>query len=124
MVNTIMQKGIKMNEKEEITVESDDSNDLRFYGELIAKSYTNDNTASGYRYSGEAGRWKEFYLYKTVGGKYICHRIDKTVWDGERDVNQAIVCESADEVIKFFGYSHTAKELYFDAGIDYYINVE
>ncbi|MES9857900.1 MAG: hypothetical protein ABW166_15070 [Sedimenticola sp.] len=113
-----------MNEKEEITVEVDNSNDLRFHGELLSKAYTDDNTASGHRYSGEAGRWKELYLYKTVGGKYICHRIDKTVWDGEREVNQAITCESVDEVIEFFGYSHIAKELYCDANIDYYIKVE
>jgi hypothetical protein len=70
---------------EKFEIERDNGAALAFNGELLAKVSSSDNNASGSSYSGQTGRWQVLALYKTEGGKFICKRIDRTHWQGERD---------------------------------------
>lgn len=109
---------------ETFTLEIDNQPNIRFTGELIASASSTDNQAVGSSYSGQTGRWTELALYKTQGGKYICHQVGRTRWQGEQDRFSGAVCENTEEVIEFFGHRWLAKELYEYAGICDAINVE
>lgn len=109
---------------ETITLEIDNAPNIRFTGELVARVASSDNQAMGSRYSGQTGRWTELALYKTKGGKFICHQVGRTRWQGERDRFSGKVCETLDEVKEFFGHRWLAKELYAEAGIVDAIDVE
>lgn len=103
---------------ENFKIERDNGASISFSGELIAKVSSSDNTASGSSYSGQTGRWQVLALYKTEGGKFICERIDRTRWQGERDSHHAKVCTDHKQIIDFFGHGWLAKDLYDEAGID------
>lgn len=103
---------------ENFEIVRDNDTTLAFDGELLAKVSSNPNNAYGNSYSGEVGRWQILALYKTQGGKFICERINRTQWQGERDSHAAKVCTSNKEVIEFFGHSWLAKDLYSEAGLD------
>lgn len=96
-------------EMEETTVYRDNEPNLRFTGVKLAVASDKDSRST---------RWFVLRLYKTKGGKYVCSRIGKTLWDGEVDRYSGAVCANASEVIAFFGHSDLAKELYSDAGIE------
>lgn len=100
------------------TIVIDDAPDIRFTGECIGQASSSDNNAAGSNYSGQSGRWTELKLYKIAGGKYICHQVGRTRWQGERDRFSGHVCETLDEVKTFFGHRWLAKELYADASIE------
>lgn len=106
------------------TIEIDNGPGLRFAGELVASAASADNRAMGSSYSGQTGRWTELALYKTKAGKYICHQVGRTCWQGERDRSSGKVCETLDEVKEFFGHRWLAKELYAEASIDDSVDVE
>jgi hypothetical protein len=108
---------------EKFTLEIDNAPKLRFTGELIAEAASSDDKASG-SYSGQSGRWTELALYKTAGGKFVCHRIDNTCWQGESTHFIGKVCETPEEVKQFFGHEWLAKRLYEEAGIDDVIEVD
>lgn len=114
----------KDSDMDTFTLEIDHAPDIRFTGELIASESSSDNNAAGSSYSGKTGRWTELFLYKTQGGKYICHQIGRTCWDGERDRYSGKVCDSTNEVIEFFGQGWLAKALYFEAKIENVLEVE
>lgn len=95
----------------------DNDRNLVFTGELIGSASSSPNNAHS-NYSRETGRWTELNLYKTAGGKFVCHSIGRTQWQGEHDRYSAQVCETESEVVDFFGTGWLAKELYEDAGID------
>ena len=99
-----------------ITLENDNAPDVRFNGELVAKTSSSPDTASSY-FSGSTGRYTILSLYKTAGGKFVAHKIGVTQWQGERDRNTVKVCENVAEVVEFFGHGWLAKDLYFEAGI-------
>ena len=101
-----------------ITLDIDNAPSIRFTGELVASAASSDNQAMGSSYSGQTGRWTELALYKTKGGKFICHQVGRTRWQGERDRYSGKVCESISEVFEFFGHRWLAKELYEEAGIE------
>lgn len=109
---------------ESFTLEIDNQPSVHFTGELMGQSSSSDNQAMGRSYSGETGRWTELTLYKTKGGKYICHQVGRTRWQGERDRFSGNVCETIDEVKEFFGHRWLAKELYENAGISDSVAVE
>lgn len=109
---------------ETFTLEIDNAPSVRFTGELVASAASSDNQAMGSSYSGQTGRWTELALYKTKGGKFVCHQVGRTRWKGERDRFSGKVCETLAEVKEFFGYRWLAKELYANAGIDDSIEVE
>lgn len=106
------------------TLKVDNAPRIRFSGELIASASSSDNRAMGSSYSGVTGRWTELELYKTKGGKFVCHTIERTRWQGERDRCSGKVCDTIDDVIEFFGQDWLAQELYDEAKIDNAIEVE
>lgn len=106
------------------TVEIDYAPSLRFAGEVLGHAASSDNNAMGSSYSGTTGRWSELTLYKTIGGKFVCHQVGHTRWDGERTRYTGKVCETVAEVVEFFGQRWLAKELYADAEIDNVIDVD
>lgn len=101
----------------------DNAPDLRFTGERIAAASTSESNASP-NYSGQTGRWTELALYRTKGGKFVCHQVGRTLWQGERDRYSGQVCETEEEVKAFFGHRWLAKELYEEAGISTAVEVE
>ncbi len=109
-------------EMEIFTLDIDNQPSLRFCGELLASAASSASRAVG-SYSGQTGRWTELELYITESGKYICHKIGRTIWAGERDRHSGKVCETLEEVKDFFGHRWLAKDLYADAGIDDAIEV-
>lgn len=102
---------------EKFTVQRDNARDLSFTGELLAKVSSSPDTAMGSSYSGGTGRWQVLSLYRTKSGKFICQRIDKTQWQGERDSYSAAVCGDYNQVVDFFGGGWLAKDLYEEAGV-------
>jgi len=106
------------------TLEIDNKPNIRFTGELAASVASSDDEAMGSRYSGQTGRWTELALYKTKGGKFICHQIGRTRWLGERDRFSGQVCETLEDVKAFFGHRWLAKALYAEASIDDAVDVE
>jgi len=114
----------KDSDMETFTLEIDNAPSIRFAGELIASAASSDNQAMGGGYISQNDRWTELSLYKTKGGKFICHRIGRTRWYGERDRFSGKVCETLIEVKEFFGHRWLAKELYAEASIDDAVEVE
>lgn len=102
---------------ETITLEIDNAPNIKFTGEMIGGVSSSPDQAMNSSWSGETGRWTILRLYKTKGGKYICHQIGKTQWQGERDRFSGKVCDTLEEVVEFFGQRWLAKELYCDAGM-------
>lgn len=102
---------IEMNEVNEYIVERDNDVDLKFKGQVLAYATSKDNY-------NDKGRWIDLTLYQTIGGKYICQKEEITRWQGERDRNRVVVCDTIDDVKGFFGNGWLSKELYASAGIE------
>jgi hypothetical protein len=108
---------------ETFTLKVDNAPSLRFTGELLAEAISSGES-NRKSYSGDPGRWTVLELYKTIGGKFVCHQIGRSVREGERNRFSSKVCETHDEVIAFFGHRWLAKELYDEAGIDDVVEVD
>ena len=109
---------------QEFQIDRDNGASLIFNGELLAKVSSSDNNASGSSYSGETGRSQVLSLYRTEKGRYICQKINRTCWQGERDSRTAIVCDDHKQIIEFFGYGWLAKDLYYEVGINAAVRVD
>ena len=96
------------------TLEIDNEPDIHLVGELIASVKSSEQT----------GRWTELNLYRTKGGKFVCHQIGRTKFAGERDRFSGKVCETINEVKAFFGHRWLAKELYLETEINDVVEVE
>lgn len=103
---------------EKYVLERDNDRAVSFEGELIAEVSSSPNNASP-SYSRSPGRWAELSLYKTKSGKYVCHEVKCTKWQGEADRYRTDVFETLDMVTDFFGGGWLAKELYEKAGIEF-----
>ena len=103
-----------------LTLGIDGAPDLRFNGELVASVTSCDNQAEGK----SCIRWKELALYKTKGGQYICHRVDHSRFQEERTQFSGSVCQNLDDVKSYLGQSWLAKQLYAEAKIDNFTEVE
>lgn len=84
-------------------IQQDKDKILRFKGVFIGN-------VSSHRYN--AKRWTELNLYKTEQGRYIGQTIGRTQIKSERDIYNAKVCKSENEVIEFFGLGKLARRLY------------
>jgi len=100
------------------TVEQDNNSNIKFSGTRLGATQSSSDSSAGSNYSGETGKHEELGLYRTQSGSYICERIEKTQWQGERDVFSALVCDSIEEAITFFGHGWLAKDLYASAKIE------
>ena len=67
---------------------------LAFRGSLVAEA--------GDKWHGgkERNRWIDLRLYRTRAGAYVVERVLRTMWQGEQDVHEAVVCESAEVVVE------------------------
>ncbi|MDA0790259.1 MAG: hypothetical protein O2780_12480 [Proteobacteria bacterium] len=101
-----------------ITLTIDNAPNIRFTGEKVAHASTHPDQAMGSSWSGETGRWTVLDLYRTTSGKYVCHQIGRTQWQGEQDRYSGKVCDTEAEIIEFFGHRWLAKELYESAGFE------
>lgn len=99
---------------ETFTLIIDNEPNLRFNGECIANVESSE----------QSGRWTELALYRTKGGKFVCHQIGYTQWVGERNRFSGHACETLEDVKAFFGHRWLAKELYESAGIPDFVEVE
>lgn len=96
----------------------DDGPDVRFQGEKTA-------SASSFEHDGPRNiRWTELALYRTAGGKWVCHEIGCTKWDGERTRRALHIADSEAALIEMVGHGWLAKELYEDAGIDAAVTID
>lgn len=106
------------NDMETIELARDSGPDVRFQGEQIA-------SASSWHYEGQRNtRWTELTLYRTSGGKLVCHEVGRTLWQGERDRRAIHITDTEAELIDAVGYGRLAKELYDEAGIDHAQEIE
>lgn len=108
----------------EYFVERDNDRPIRFQGTVFAFAESSSNPANDDAYSGSEGRWTELTLFKTKGGKFICQQVDCSIRTGERFRYKGQVCDTADQVMDFFGFGRLAKRLYDFAGFDPSLNVE
>lgn len=100
---------------EQYTVKIDNAPYINFTGELIAETSSRCD---------QSERWTELRLYKTRGGKFICHSIGRTTIQSEHDRFNGAVCGNVLEVCAFFGHRWLAKRLYRAAGICDVVTVE
>lgn len=101
---------IDIEENMEVTeLDIDGAPNIRFTGEVVASvsSKSHDST-----------RWTVLTLYKTKGGKFICHSKGYSNFIGESTRYSGTVASDAAGVIAFFGHGRLAKELYDDAEIE------
>lgn len=78
---------------ETFTLKVNDEQNLQFTGELWARVIHSSYTRQFYR-------WAELSIYQAANGKYIAHRVGYG-YDGGRFRGK--MCESLDEVMRFFG---------------------
>lgn len=100
-----------------IIVKRSNASLIKFVGELIATTSSTHESCHP-DYSGIVGRSSKLALYKTKAGKYVCQRINYTLWQGESTTFEGVICESAEEIMDFFGHDWLAKEIYDYAEID------
>jgi hypothetical protein len=113
--------------QKEQTVIRDDKADLAFTGTLLA---------SAAPASAPKGRWQEYRIYETNGGKHVFSKVARSVFADERDTHSAEVFDPSpstvpsqllrgardltrsrpltwmDAAVAFFGYDPLAKALY------------
>lgn len=103
---------------DEYTLAVDNKPDISFIGEKLVSVYNSGNRDDRGRFSGRDGQWNILTLYRTRGGKYVCHWVGKSDNEGEKPSRyNAKVCDTQAEVVEFFGHRWLAKELYEKAGI-------
>lgn len=96
----------------EFVIRRDDGPDLSFTGEMLGGVST--------RLDGRQRRrdpWIELKLYRSKAGKYVCQRLDLSEVRPELIRRAAIVADSPQQVMGFFGYGDLAHELYVIAGL-------
>ncbi len=78
-----------------------DTQDISFKGRLMAAANSGDAKLS---------------LYQTLGGKWIGIQ-QKNLVPGQ-EITVACICQDKNEICNFFGFSESAKEIYYQSGID------
>jgi len=107
-----MRQTLQASPPEQHAVARNRQRDLLFEGWLAASADSREV------FSQEQYRWQELCLYVTCAGALVCQRLQRSQWEDKRDVSEAAVCESLDQVLQFFGFDLVAKELYAQAGLD------
>ncbi len=103
---------------ETITLENHQGPDVRFQGEEIASTTSKAINGPG------STRWTELTLYRSQGGKLICHEVGITCWEGEHNRYTVHFADDEKELIEALGYGRLAKVLYAEAGIDHAVDVD
>jgi hypothetical protein len=113
--------------QKEQTVVRDGKADLAFTGTLLASAAPS---------SAPSGKWREYRIYATNGGKHVFSKVTRSVLTAEKDTNEAEVFDPSpasvptqllrsardlarshpltwmDAAVAFFGYDPLAKDLY------------
>jgi hypothetical protein len=106
-------------EFEEITIYRDGAKNIKSTSAaLVASVESSSNQAMGRMYSGSVGRFAQLAIYQTARGVYLCEKIERTQWQGEKNRFYGAVCKTASEIIEFFGQGWLAHELYDLADIE------
>ena len=77
---------------ETVIIDVSNQPDIRFTGERIA--FESDEISCGIQ--------ENLTLYKTINGKFICHKAEISSWNDGSKEYFAKVCQSENEVIEFF----------------------
>ncbi len=88
--------------------------DLRFTGKLVDAVRTRINR----------GRWTEFHVYQTKGGKFVGIALGRSLLVGESDRAETQVATSLEELAPFFGHSPLAKLLTTRLGVRQFQDIE
>jgi hypothetical protein len=80
--------------------------------------------SSEYENNRENISWNDFHLYQTKAGKYICQNASFSLCNSPEDGFFVEVCDSIEDVIKFFGHTDLAKSIYKEAGISASLKIE
>lgn len=96
---------------------------ISFVGELIGMADSSGDHFSLDRPE-EIGRSIYFLLYRTRGRKYVCQRIIETLWSGENEQSDVVVCHTIEEIFDFFGPSRLLVQLFERAEIPFAIEVD
>ena len=107
----------------EFTIKPTEGRTIKFKGIFLGKSCTSPNNAFS-NYSGSTGRWEEYSLYQTVGKKYICVSMKGTQWQGCQNVTKVKVCESIEEIARFFENGFLLNDLLEECNVAYETLVE
>lgn len=102
-------------------VQRDGEADLKFVGTLLASA------APDFR---DQDRWREYRVYKTVGGRYVFSKIGRSIRNDEQDRFEASTWEEGkpdkqwqrkdlkDALTGFFKWDQLAKQLYAKLSVD------
>ncbi|MCL4799274.1 MAG: hypothetical protein KJ025_06780 [Burkholderiales bacterium] len=102
---------------QEFRLPVDDAPELVFSGRLIVR-VTSSPAARADNFSRHAGRWVELALYRTDGGRYVCHEVRRSARAGDpKRRDRAGIVSTDASVIAFFKQTRLAKRLYLEAGI-------
>ncbi len=107
---------MKQTETQTFIVKRDGKPKLQFNGRLLAAMASIPNRGSP-DFSGNTECWTELKLYRTAGGKFICHQHNLSQWADHLVSSTATVCDTKEEVIAFFGHGWLADHIYADAEI-------
>lgn len=111
-------------EPQEFVIRRTYDRDLKFRGWLVAES------SSWNGMTPKPKRWKEWRLYETVGGKWVCDKAGLSNEPNEVERHEVEIVDpkgrgtgmahvpARDAIKEFFGRDALAKELYDKAGIE------
>jgi len=88
--------------------------DLKFTGKLL----------DAVRTSLKHGRWTEFHVYETKGGKFVGVKVGQSLWLNEVPRTEAKVTGTLTELSEFFGHNTLAKVLSARLGITQFEEIE
>jgi hypothetical protein len=97
---------------ESFNIEISNAPNARFTGEQIACVTAN------YGFTKD-----KMILYRLMSGKFYCLVVHKNLYT-ERAESAGALCESIEEVTKYFGWSDPAKELYKQAGFEVDVDLD
>ena len=99
------------------TVRRDNNPNLKFKGHTIGLADSRTLNPNNDMY------WTELTLYFTTTGKYICEKKELSIVQGNKNSFAAEVFDYISDVVDFFGFDESAKDLYLSAGLesDYFI---
>jgi len=94
-----------------IRVKNDQSYDLLFDGELLARSYLKRHEDLSPTNS-EPSILYDLRIYTSTSSHFICERIEPDPWDNSLTINSCAYFSDVSEVTFFFGHSSLALDLY------------
>ena len=95
-----------------IILDISNGSSLSFEGNLISSTMSSPHSANEC-FSGQVGIHNRISLFQSQMKKYICYDETFTQLKGDQDLKVAEICEDVAGIVKFFGHSWLAQELYY-----------